>query len=98
MQHIATVTTLQRHSDKYSQKRNCAGLSLSSSIHVSVSDLYIPTIGLPLLLREIVGSWEYINRLQTHEYGNWDLGRAVFTYIIHNRNSLQCRLLTELRR
>jgi hypothetical protein len=28
------------------------GLSPSSYIHVSVSDLYIPTIGLPILLQE----------------------------------------------
>ncbi len=28
-------------------------------------------------------SWEYTNCLQTHECGDWDLGRVVFTYIIH---------------
>jgi hypothetical protein len=32
-------------------------------IHVSVGDLYIPTIDLPILLQEYVDrSWEYINR------------------------------------
>jgi hypothetical protein len=30
--------------NKYSQKRNCAGLSPNFHIHVSVSDLYIPTV------------------------------------------------------
>jgi hypothetical protein len=43
-------------------------------IHVSVSDLYIPTIDLHVLLQEnmYVGrSWEYINRKQTHECENW---------------------------
>jgi hypothetical protein len=31
------------------------GLSPNSYIHVSVSGLYIPTIGLPILLRKIGG-------------------------------------------
>jgi hypothetical protein len=28
-------------------------------------------------------SWEYINRSQTHECGNWDLGRAIPFLEIH---------------
>ncbi len=39
-------------------------------IHVSVSDLYIPRISLPVLLQEILyldRSWEYINCSQTYE-------------------------------
>ncbi len=37
-------------------------------IHVSVSDLYIPAIGLPILLQENCGLiLKYINRSQTHE-------------------------------
>ncbi len=28
-------------------------------------------------------SWEYINRSQTHECGNWDLGRAIPFLGIH---------------
>jgi hypothetical protein len=39
--------------DKYSQKRNIGGPSPNFYIHVSVSDLYIPRIGLPILLEEI---------------------------------------------
>jgi hypothetical protein len=42
-------------------------------IHVFVSDLYIPTIDLPILLQEI---YELLLRIynlsQTHECGNWD--------------------------
>jgi len=52
--------------------------SLYFHIHVSVSDLYILTIYLPILLEEICGRfWEYINRSQTHEYGNWDRDHAI---------------------
>ncbi len=45
-------------------------------IHVSVSGLYIPTIGLPILLQE--NMWTdpgiyTVNRSQTHECGNWGL-------------------------
>ncbi len=44
------------------------GLSPSLHIHVSVSDLFIPTIGLPILLQENMwpGSWEYTNRSQAY--------------------------------
>ncbi len=35
-------------------------------IHVSVSNLYTTTIGLSILL-QVDRSWEYIDRLQTHE-------------------------------
>ncbi len=66
-------------------------------IHVFVSDLYIPTMDLPILLQEICGlwsldwSWEYINRSQTHECGNWDWGRAIPRKWIHKWGfSLQC--------
>jgi hypothetical protein len=38
--------------NKYSQKRNI-GVSPNFHIHVSESDLYIPTIGIPIWLEEI---------------------------------------------
>jgi hypothetical protein len=41
-------------------------LSPNSYIHVSVSDLNIPTIGLPAVGKEVDRSWDYINRSQTH--------------------------------
>ncbi len=42
---------------------------------MSVNDIYIPTIGLPILQQE--NMWTdpgniYINRSQTHECRNWD--------------------------
>ncbi len=63
----------------YSTKLNCAASSfpkqnyniLSPNIHshVSVSDLYNSTIGLPM--------WEYINRSQIHERGILEQSRTV---------------------
>ncbi len=46
------------------------GLRSQFNIHVSVSDLYIPTIGLPIRLQE--NRLEYINRSQIHDCGNLD--------------------------
>jgi hypothetical protein len=50
------MSALQRHNtdihDKYYQKKELRGLNPYFHIHVSVSDLYIPTIGLPILLQE----------------------------------------------
>jgi hypothetical protein len=61
------------------------GLVPNSNIHISVSDLNIPTIGLPILLQEkkVDRSWESINRSQIHESGNKDGGRAVSFRGIH---------------
>ncbi len=62
-----------------SQKRNCSA-SPNFHIHVSVSDLYIPTIG--HLFSCIRISWPiveilYIKRSQKLECRNWDCGGAV---------------------
>jgi hypothetical protein len=49
----ATPHTLQRKSHfMYSQKRNCAGLSLNFHIHMSVRDLYIPRNGPHIFLQQ----------------------------------------------
>jgi hypothetical protein len=41
-------------------------------------------------------SWEYINRSQTHECGNWDWGRAIPRKGIHKWDFLlQCMLQTD---
>ncbi len=61
--------TLQRHStEKYPGKELCG------SSPISVRDLYIPLIGLHILVQENRWSFrvEYIDRSQTHECGNWD--------------------------
>jgi hypothetical protein len=52
------VSTLQRHSTEnlkqiFPEKELC-GISPNFHIHVSVRDLYIPTMGLPILLQEFM--------------------------------------------
>ncbi len=44
--------TILKAQNKYYQKRKLLGLNPNFHINVSVSDLYIPTIGLPVLLQE----------------------------------------------
>jgi hypothetical protein len=75
----------------YSQKWNCAQcaaslfpkqnynvLSPNSYTHISVRDLYLSRIGLPIFAAaKSIRYWEYINRSQTHECGNWDWGRVI---------------------
>jgi hypothetical protein len=57
-------------------EKELCGLSANFLIDVSVSDLYIPSIGPHTVFsysrigRQIVGI--YKNRSQTHECGNWD--------------------------
>jgi hypothetical protein len=58
---------LKRHNTEISKQifpeKEYRGLSPNFHIHVSVSDLYIPTMGLPILLEEICTvdrSWDYI--------------------------------------
>ncbi len=47
-------------------------------IHVSVSDLYIlMMVHIFCCIVFVNRSWEYINRSQTHECGNWERGGAV---------------------
>jgi hypothetical protein len=63
----------------YFQNRIFNVLSPNFHIHVSVSALYIPRTGLPILCSQIGSprSWEYIDRSQEHECRNWQRGCAV---------------------
>jgi hypothetical protein len=55
-QTLLPVYTLQRHNNENSKQifpgKELRGYSPNSYIHVSVSDLYIPLIGLPVLLKD----------------------------------------------
>ncbi len=67
--------TLQRHNTEDSKEifpeKELRGHSPNLHKHVSVSDLCIPTIDLPILLQENMWT-DPGNRSQTHEFGNWD--------------------------
>jgi hypothetical protein len=69
-------TTLQRHNTENSKQvfpvKELRGYSSNFYIHVSVIDLCIPLIGLPILLLEIGGPNEGIYRSQffSREYIN----------------------------
>ncbi len=71
------------------------GYSPNSYIHVSVSDLYIPLIGLPN--RKIGGPnvCIYKDRSQTHECGNWNWGRAIPWKGIH-KCDFRCSVSLEM--
>ncbi len=76
---ILPLVTLQRHSTENSKQifleKELRGLSPNVHIHVSVGDLYIYSYHRFAYSAEgkyVDRSWEYLNRLQTHECGNWD--------------------------
>ncbi len=86
--------SLQRHCteirNRYSQKWNGAS-SFQISAFMFLWAIYIPKIGPPIFCSKIGGPiiWEYINRSQIHECGNWERGRAVSFLGIHKSN---CRI------
>jgi hypothetical protein len=97
-------TALQRHNTENSKQifpgKELRGYSPNFNIDVSVSDLYIPLIGIAYsAVGQYVGrTWEYIDCSQTHECGNWDRGRAIpflgthkFKFIC-SANTVQLRL------
>ncbi len=62
-------------------------------------DIYFSRIGLPILLqgkKYVDRSGEYTNRSQTHEYGNWDWGRAISRKGIHKWDFLCSAMASEL--
>ncbi len=73
--------------NKYSQKRNI-GASVSISAFMCLWPIYIfPRWVCLFCWRKYVDrSWEYINRSQTHECGNWGWGRAIPRKGIYKRN------------
>jgi len=67
---------------KYSQKRNCAtSVPISTVMSVELFIYSHDRSG-----KYVDQSWEYINRTQTHECGNWDWGLAIPFLGIHKRD------------
>jgi hypothetical protein len=67
--HTFTAKTQYRKFETNISRKGMRSLSPNFHIHASVSDLYIPTIGLTISAtgKYVDRSWEYLNRSQTHE-------------------------------
>ncbi len=74
--------------NKYSQDRNIGVSVLISTFMCLWANYIFPRWVFLFCWRKYVvdRSWEYINRSQTHECGNWGWGRAIPRKGIHKRN------------
>jgi hypothetical protein len=81
LSHREAITVLYAEKNQYQNlkqifpEKELRGHSPNFHIYVSLSDLYIPTILMPILLQEICGpilGIHCVYRLYTHECENWD--------------------------
>jgi hypothetical protein len=69
----ALQRTNTENSKQIFQEKDLRCHSSNFHIHVSVSNLYIPTIDMPILLHGTFGLiLKNIKRTKTHECGSWD--------------------------
>jgi hypothetical protein len=74
------------------------GLIPNFHIHVCVRELYIPRIGLPILLQEICGPILGLYKSLTEKWmWNWDWGRAIPRKGMHKRDC-RCSVVHSFRR
>ncbi len=72
---------------KYSQKRNIGASETISTFMCLRANYIFPRWSCRFCWRKYVDQpWEYINRSQTHECGNWGWGRAIPRKGIYKRN------------
>ncbi len=70
--------------NKYSQKRNIGvSVPISTFMRLWVIYIYPQSVFLFCWRKYVDRSWDYINRSQTHESGNWGWGRAISRKGIH---------------
>jgi hypothetical protein len=88
-----SCSTLQRQNTEISKQifpeKEYRCLSPNFHIHASVRDLYTvfpPSVCLFCWRKYVDRSWDYINRSQTNECGNWGWGRAIPRKGIHKWN------------
>ncbi len=79
---IAQVTSCTAKTIETNIPRNGIAWPLSQFPHSCVCERFMYSHD-PILLQENMCGWEYRNRSQTHECGNWDWGRAIPFLGIH---------------
>jgi hypothetical protein len=97
---VNTLTdTLQRHNTENLKRifpeRELRSLNTNFHIHVAVSDLIYShnRSAYSAAGKNVNRSWEYINRSQTHECGNWDWGRAIPFLGIYINGIFRCSVV-----